>query len=662
MFHNSFLNIDMTPQIPVNKQASPPERRNLSISDIYFTKMQSISYQDYTVKKTTDEAYKKNAWVFRCVNIKASAFASVQYYVERDGERIEGHPIERLLAFPNPQTPAQDSKQLISMWLNLNGEAMWKKAKGGGRTTELWLISPDIIRPKVSNNPEENIVGYVNPNNPETIIYQPEEIIHFKFLDPANPTKGVSPLQSVGKTVDSDVLQNDYNASAAASHGVLDGIISIDREYVDPDDTDLVQKEFDRIIQGQRRSMVVGSNVKYQQLSVTPKEMDFIETRKANRDEIAVAYGVPLPLLSNDASTYNNFNIANLILWTQTIIPEIDDFISTLNHAFQDELNENEKIVADLAKVPALRQATFDQVETAQKLYDMGVPFENINRLFEIGVDEFPGWDQSQPKNAMSQQQPEAEERQEKKLYTLVETRETADQKADKLYAYSDKKYKPKLAKLLDRQKKKVLSAMERGKKDRKTFDGIVKNDRKLWDKELTDIYLETGVKFGEEIALEKREIEDDLTAALEEYLEQEQWILEDISLIESDTVTLIIEKIKKSIEENWTIAELQQSIIDAGIFEDSRALRIARTTAGTSASIGELESAKQTGATHKTWLASNKETRKQHKNRNGETVKIDQRYSKQFPGKAPRYPLDHQADASDRINCRCSQSFSIRD
>jgi HK97 family phage portal protein len=671
MAYNSFLNIDISPQLPVIEKedlvsSSRPDRRNLAVAEVWTTKMEEVVWGDYRVEKAVQEGYKKSSWVYRCVKIKADAFASVNYFVaNKDGERIENHPIESLLNYPNPEMPAQDMKQLLSMWANLAGIGYLWRVKVGTRTTELWAISPDRLKAKVSSDAKRSIEGYVLPENPDTIIYPPEQVIPYKFIDPANPVVGVSPLQACSKAVDQDVALQEYNAKAAQNDGRVNGVFMVDREYSTLDDLEPVSSAVNKKLKDGQKYLVFGNNMKYQQLSMTPKEMDFNVTREKNKEEIAITFGVPLPLISNEASTYNNFYVASLILYTMTIIPEVDDFASAMNHAFRDELGEGNKIVPDFSKIPAIRQATLEQVDTGSKLYDMGVPFENINRLFELGVNEFDGWDESNPKNKVVSTGAEMDERsidKKKKLYTLVETRETADQKADKLENYIKKNYVSKIGFLLERQKRRTMQAIERGYQNQFGFEKIIEKDSELWEKTLRKIYFDSGQKFGQDIVVEKRQIEDDLQAALEDYLQAENWILTDLSLISEDTVKIIMDKVRENIETGDPIATLQQAILDSGIFSDERALRIARTTAGTASSIGQIESAKLSGATHKKWLASNAETREQHKNRDGETVPIHSRYSRQYSGMPPRYPLDHQANVSDRVNCRCSQSFLVKD
>jgi len=107
------------------------------------------------------------------------------------------------------------------------------------------------------------------------------------------------------------------------------------------------------------------------------------------------------------------------------------------------------------------------------------------------------------------------------------------------------------------------------------------------------------------------------------------------------------------------TVQQIKDAILDSGVFSPERALRIARTTAGTAASIGQLASATVAGAKTKTWQTSQFEVRDDHSLRQGEMVSLDDRFSPQSFSTGPRYPLDPQSDVGDRVNCRCSMTFT---
>jgi HK97 family phage portal protein len=121
------------------------------------------------------------------------------------------------------------------------------------------------------------------------------------------------------------------------------------------------------------RPMLLEGGLKWQALSLTPADMDFINLKAAAAREIALAFGVPPMLLGLPGdNTYANYSEANRALWRLTILPlagKIVDAFRGALAAWWPELG----LAIDLDKIPALasdRQALWAQVADADFLSD----------------------------------------------------------------------------------------------------------------------------------------------------------------------------------------------------------------------------------------------------------------------------------------------------
>lgn len=88
---------------------------------------------------------------------------------------------------------------------------------------------------------------------------------------------------------------------------------------------------------------------------------------------IASVLGVPLPLVDNDAATYNNVKEAKEQLYTDTAIPMAEDQAGALNKWLVPRFDEGLELRLDLDSIPALeglRQRRFDRAVAA---YEKGV-------------------------------------------------------------------------------------------------------------------------------------------------------------------------------------------------------------------------------------------------------------------------------------------------
>ncbi|MDB5649212.1 MAG: Phage portal protein family [Hyphomicrobiales bacterium] len=112
--------------------------------------------------------------------------------------------------------------------------------------------------------------------------------------------------------------------------------------YSGPEGATLSEEQFDRLkteldesFSGARnagRPLLLEGGLDWKPLSLSPKDMDFIEAKAAAAREIALALGVPpLVLGLQGDNTFSNYQEANRAFWRQTIVP----FINRLQKSFE---------------------------------------------------------------------------------------------------------------------------------------------------------------------------------------------------------------------------------------------------------------------------------------------------------------------------------------
>jgi len=683
--------------------------RNMAFSDAYVAKMGQPKFKSWSVQKAVKDGYIASGWVYRAVRLITDAASSVPWKVMgEDGEYISDHPLRRLFKYPNPHMSSRQLMRLIISWLELSGNSYLYKNKIGMSTKELWPISPDRIAPMPSKTIDEWLKGYALDGK-NAIAYEPEQIIHLKFMDPGDPLLGISPLEAARRAVDVDVDQQGWTKSAMQNRGVMDGIFSFEKTFKNMKEADEVSERLNERYAGKKNARkigVIGGKASYNRIGMTAIEMDYMNSRKFNREEILIIFGVP-PIYAGamERSTYNNYTTSELVFWFSTVIPLLDDISDMLSFSLQDELADGEKIAADISQVPAIRMAMEKKAQTAKVLHDMGVPFEQINRVFEFGFEEFEGWDKSLINTSTKNKKEEVKElidtkegraalvqiinadgnfikasengvrslpldltnsmRSIKKInkFTLVEKRNFEDETIERERIIKEE-IAPKIINIFEDTRDEIAESMARTGTDKvKTAQAIIFDHSKDFEDVLREIYMDFGLKFGKDIVVQRQEISDELEAMLNQYLDEEAVLFEEVSAINKTSSSLITDLIEDSLENGMSTTQLQQAIMDVGVFSPGRALTIGRTSLGTAQSIGQWHSAYLTGATHKTWITAVFDVREEHTERSGEKVRISDTFSPKFGMSiGPRWPLDNRLVAADRVNCRCSMSFSIED
>lgn len=666
------------------------QKRNMSISDVSRLNMPDAVWNDWTIRNAVKNGYVASGWVYRAVSIISKNGASVPWIVlDKNNKKQQNHPIAKLLNAPNPKLSRQDFFELILSWQQLAGTAYAKKIFVGGSTRELWPISPDRIAPKQSAGNDKLIDGYhvLNKNGikRESVEFTDANVVAFKLLNPANPIEGVGPLQAVAKTVDIDVEQQTWNKSAMQNRGVLDGIFSFDKP-IDRDTFDTIRQQLKEMFsfgstRKAREPGVIGSNAKYQQLSLSPVEMDFLNSRKFNREEIFTIFGIPVQLAgSQESSTFNNFAVAMRILWVMTILPALDDLADTLNMSFREELDGGKFIIAyDTSMVGALREQEDEKAATAKIYFDMGVPMENLNEKFKLNMKEFTGWDLpwgghpprgtttlAGADSSGANRAEDFESNVEKRDYKL-KTWQQRDialeiQRKEDLAAAEGKSI---ILKALSAQRDRVFESLD----EDANIEAAIVSSKDNMVLALSTLFTLSAESFADTVVIDKRSnaatpenraISQNMQLAIDEFINNEGIILTELALIDAVTTENILDIMRDGSTEGKSVENIKQAIIDSGTFSPERALRIARTSVGTGQSIGQIVAAGEAGAISKTWRDSDLGVRIEHSNRDGETVGLNERFSSQFPGfPAPRWPLDQNIAPADRVNCRCSMSFS---
>ena len=360
------------------------------------------AWSEWTTEKANQHGLKASAVVYACVRKLSTAAASVPWKVEqRKGDKwvpVPNHPIEMLLSHPNPFMTRQDLIERLTQHLNLGGNGIWHTVTNKGVPVELWPLMPDRVTPVPA--PRKYISHYeYDLGGGESKRLTPKEIIHFQFADPSNPYWGISPLQAVAKVVDTDVEAVAWNKVSLQNRAVPDGVFMVNAPNATNQQWEEARAQVRRRYLEKGREPWVVFNVDYKQMSLSPVEMDFLNSRKFAREEIASVFGV-LPILigAMDGTTYNNIHVAKRIFWEDTIIPFLDDVRDSLKLTllpyFDPTANDNTvpdeyRIVYDLSNIAALQDNYGKKVKNAKLLFDMGLPMKQINQRLELGfLDE----------------------------------------------------------------------------------------------------------------------------------------------------------------------------------------------------------------------------------------------------------------------------------
>ncbi len=152
-------------------------------------------------------------------------------------------------------------------------------------------------------------------------------MLHLKQFHPDNDHYGFAPLEAAASAIDL------HNTSAAWNKALLDNaarpsgaLVYTSRDgHLSGEQYERLKAELESGFQGATnagRPLLLEGGLDWKSMSLSPKDMDFIEARHVAAREIALALGVPPMLLGIPGdNTYANMAEAQRILWRQTVIP-----------------------------------------------------------------------------------------------------------------------------------------------------------------------------------------------------------------------------------------------------------------------------------------------------------------------------------------------------
>jgi len=628
-------------------------------------------YTDLSVRKATREGYKISIYVYRAVRTIVQAASAIPWIVQdKDGEPIDNHPFTKVMRNPNPEFSGQDMMELLIAHSLLVGNALWMPIIVGNQVKEFWPVMPDLVRPVPSDVPGEWLKGWqVTEQNGAYKILPPGQFLHFMQMDPGDLYWGTSPLMAAARTIDTDNEAQDTQKISMQNRATPDGVFTHE-SVLTPEQFEEARRQIRENFLAKtkkREPWVLGAGAKWNQMSMTPVEMDFIASRLHNKRDIAGAFGIsPIFLGDLEQSSYDNMVQARKALYEDVVIPLLDDVKSTLNLKIAP-MYGNIIIAYDTSKVAALREDYTKKVEQAKNLWGMGVPFELINQRLEMGFDEFAGWDVGYlPLNLLPTGSTPPKEPQ--KMMTKVLNLQTEEQKTihwkrvDRRrvawWGVVNNKVKP----LYDAEASAVDKAVK-GKEPGqmlKAASSAIDKGRHSWEKVMTAVLTAIIEDFGGDIAddlggksisgerLEDKWEFDPTTEAIR------AWIIkygaDDITTILSTNLADVKKIILAGMEQNLSNTEIAGAL--RGFYTDRspfKAMRVARTEVNHASGFGQRQAAKQSGVVKKkSWLSSRDDrVRDSHVAMDGETVALDKHYSD-----GSMYPGEQD------IMCRCVESY----
>jgi HK97 family phage portal protein len=317
-------------------------------------------------EKYVKEGYQTNVVVYAAIQEIATAAASLNIEVQNSkGETQEGPIADKALALidrPNPMQGWPSFCKALFIDRALHGELSMVRfpLKSRQAPTELWHINPMHLQvePGRRGMPSK----YVHEVNGRKIEYDVDnltgtsDLFFQKTYNPLNYWRGQSPLVAAGLAADTHNVGLMWNYRMLKNGARPSGILRLLSD-ASADTISKAREYFKRQMQGDLNAgevPILPNGMEWQDVGKGPVDMDFLNTHKESAKLIARAFGVPLPLIDNDAATFNNMAEAKLRFYTDTVLPQFNEFLEQFSNWLLPAFGKDLRFGVDMDRIPAL--------------------------------------------------------------------------------------------------------------------------------------------------------------------------------------------------------------------------------------------------------------------------------------------------------------------
>ena len=331
--------------------------------------------------KLAEEGYQKNVIVYRCVSLIAGGISSVPWQVKSEGELLCAHPLDKLIRSPNPNQALARFMEALSAYLMLSGNAYIEMVQLDGEPFELHLLRPDRMRviPGRNGLPEayEYRVGGLSRRISVDPLNGSSSVLHLKTFHPLNDWYGMSPLEAAAHAIDQHNAVGGHNLAVLQNGGRPSGALIVPSGTLTSSQRQALKEDFRDFYQGGPNAgniFVLEGEWDWKELSISPKDLDFIEGKYLSAREIAQAFGVPAMLVGVPGeATFSNYREARYHLWEDTILPILESIKTEVNRWLVPCFEQGESLLLtyDTDSISALtprREAHWNKISNANFL------------------------------------------------------------------------------------------------------------------------------------------------------------------------------------------------------------------------------------------------------------------------------------------------------
>lgn len=636
--------------------------------------------KDYAV--FADGGYANCGTVYACINARAKAIGGLQWIVQkrRGGKwkELDEHPLQKLMRKPNPsQGGAKFFENYIGYLLIAGNAYIERVGPGSGDQRanypprELYLLRPDRVR-VVPGDAMQLVSRYeYRAGGQKSDIIAPL-VMHSKLFAPTDDWYGLSPLQVLAKSVDTDNIAVAWNFSLIKNGGRPSGALAINGNLNDVQYLRLRQMVTDQAgADNSGKPMILEGGMQWLEMGLNPKDMDWLESRKIGKQDMAMVYGVPAEMIGINAATYENRREARRAFYTETVIPAADSLRDDLSSWLLPLYGDNLRLDYDRDSIEALQE---DREKLWTRVQNSTCLTMNEKRV-ALGYDERPDGDVLLVPYSLTPLSQTGDQVTVPTVKGMLGGDEAKGLTLDQELAGGstewkararefipvERHYRVDLQQFFKQQRSTILSRIESGMRKASQFTATAHKDAvgeilfvlddetgKL--KRISRAHFKEAVRKGGKAVWTEVGADGDFDPETDATQKRVEYQLRELSGVNETTRDALEKQIIAGLSNGESPIEIAQRIKD---YYDSvstgRATTIARTEVAKAYNGARWDAMKQLNIRGAEWFSANDEKVRDGHDIDGEFAVLGEKFSNGL-----LYPNDPSGAAENVINCRC--------
>ena len=284
--------------------------------------------------------YEQTTAVSVPVNFIADAFATLDPILIQGQEMVLEHEVLDLLKRPSPMHEQELFLAILAKNYLITGEtsvvalgnvkspplelqplspkAMTPVPMAGSDFPQRWLVSGNTLNGTYERTPVGKDLRFYDGNLRDLMVAR-----NFSTRD-NSLLRGQSPLVSASREARQAMLGTQHNVSLLEKGGRVSLVFHFAQD-MDEDDFEVVKKrvrdQFGGAENAGKIGITTGGDMRIESVGQSNKDMDYANLQKLATKAVALQYKVPLPLITDERQTMNNYETAKLALYDDAVIP-----------------------------------------------------------------------------------------------------------------------------------------------------------------------------------------------------------------------------------------------------------------------------------------------------------------------------------------------------